>query len=72
MTGQPCPPSLRTALRGKQPPALQVDCPHCEATAGQPCHGPSGRRLHQAHASRYEAAGLKPGIVTEAQQRRTA
>lgn len=72
MTGQPCPPSLRTALRGQQPPALRVACPHCEAPAGQPCHGPSGRRLRQAHASRYEAAGLRTGIVTDPEQRRAS
>ncbi|GAB2696784.1 zinc finger domain-containing protein [Kitasatospora kifunensis] len=65
MSASPWPPILRAQIRGQQPPALQATCPRCKATSGQPCRGPSGRRLHQAHASRYEAAGLKPQVVTD-------
>jgi hypothetical protein len=67
--GQPCPPSLREQLRRQQPPAVHVACPHCGAPEGQPCKGPSGRRLRQAHASRFEAAGLRPEIVADEQLR---
>lgn len=58
MTGR-CPPSVRHQLRAEQPPVLHVACPHCKALEGQQCHGPSGRRLRQPHASRYDAAGLR-------------
>lgn len=63
-------PYLRGQLRREQPPELQVDCPHCQATAGHPCRGPSGRPLHQAHASREEAAGVRPKVVPAPQSGR--
>lgn len=56
--GEPCPPSLRTLIRGHQSAALQHACPHCSAKAGQQCKGARGNRHRQPHASRYEAAGL--------------
>lgn len=68
MTGVPCPPWLRREMRTQlrqgnpPPPALTVPCTHCHAPAQQPCTGARGRRLTQAHASRYEAAGLAPRI----------
>lgn len=63
--GEPCPPSLRDSLRRNQTPALGADCPHCKAPAGRVCHGPTGRRLANPHASRWEAAGLKPQLLGE-------
>jgi hypothetical protein len=58
MTDSPWPAILRAQFRGQQAPALRIDCPHCKATAGQPCRGPSNRKLHQPHRSREEAAGV--------------
>lgn len=63
--GEPCPPSLREAIRRTKPPALQVHCAHCNAPPGQACRGRSGRPLHQAHATRYETAGLPTQIEPE-------
>jgi hypothetical protein len=58
--GEPCPPSLRQLVRGRQPVTLAIACPRCEAPAGRPCTGPSGRTLANQHASRFEKAGEKP------------
>jgi hypothetical protein len=63
VTGHIWLPYLRGQLRREQPPALQVACPHCDAAAGRPCTGASGRKLHQEHASREEAAGVRPKVV---------
>ncbi|GAA0704637.1 hypothetical protein GCM10010193_69540 [Kitasatospora atroaurantiaca] len=63
--GEPCPPSLRETIRRNKPPALQVTCPHCHTPPGQPCRAASGRLLHQAHATRYEAAGLPTRLTTD-------
>jgi hypothetical protein len=64
MTGVPCPLSLRQSVRAQQLPALAVGCSQCEAQPSQPCKGPSGRKLTNQHAARFEKAGLKPQLVT--------
>lgn len=68
--GEPCPPSLREALRRDRDPVLHVACHHCGATPGKPCHRPSGQLLSKAHATRYEAADLPP-VLPDTQRRRT-
>jgi hypothetical protein len=66
VTGRPCPPGLREQLRGKQPAVIATGCPHCQAAPGQPCRSNArGRRLHQPHAARYEAAGLPTQLATD-------
>lgn len=58
MSGHIWLPFLRNQLRAHQELVYRVSCPHCKAAAGQPCRGPSKRRLHQPHRSREESAGV--------------
>lgn len=60
----PCPPALLQAVRRQQVATLAVACPQCEAQPGKPCTSPSGRKLSNQHASRFEAAGLPTELET--------
>src|SRR4051794_26936904 len=36
--------------------ARSIECPHCHAAPGHPCHRPSGHRADELHAARVSAA----------------
>lgn len=50
------PPTLALTRLPTQPLDLPLDCPDCEARAGEPCRTPSGRRRLSNHASRDRSA----------------
>jgi hypothetical protein len=56
--GAPMPQSLRTLISTTVAhPARSVPCPHCKATAGQPCRlRTTGRHLPNPHQARIDAA----------------